>query len=91
MNKEDREALTITKDYQGGPATLEMMQELHYLVAVRCLEYLREILIDKMRAQMLSVIRSFLRDNGIKAEKTRTVEGMADALGQLQGEDMPFH
>jgi hypothetical protein len=81
---------TIPTKYKGGPATVAQLQELHHLVCVRCLEYLRDTPATRMKAQMLSVIRAFLKDQGIKATPATPAESLADTLEAIAFSDMPF-
>jgi len=88
---EDTTDYTITRLYTGGPATIEDLQHLHHLVCVRLLDYMRNTPTEKLRAQMLTVVRSFLRDNGVRAEKRSTPESITESLESLAFSDMPFH
>lgn len=85
--------LTIEAPTPPEPTTQELMQDLHHELSLRLLAYVRDTPAGKIRASMMSVVRGFLKDQGVtKAFPLMgTREEMLEALDALAGEDMPFH
>ena len=70
-----------------GKATPEVLWQIHRELTELLLRYLKETPADKLRAQMLSVIRSFLADNQITYADSKA--GLVVGLHEIT-EKYPF-
>jgi hypothetical protein len=70
-----------------GPASRELLGEIHQALAERLLENVRQ---PDVNAAMLSAARAFLADNAINAA-TLGKTTMGDALGAVAGSRLPLN
>ena len=78
-----------TEQQKQQRASREDLFALHRLVLDGCLTYMREVPVNEMTGYMLSVIRSFLRDNSIRTNLAQAKD-IKDTLEDLDGLDLPF-
>jgi hypothetical protein len=70
-------------------ATREQLEELHGLLAKILLDYLKNTPPNRLRANKLEIVRSFLLQNGVKKDMNSGREVKA-ALADLSETDLPF-
>ncbi len=70
-------------------ASREELQQIHGLLCMSFLEYLQNTPPAKLRASMIEVIRSFLKDNNITKNLT-SAKDISQSLGELSDMAVPF-
>lgn len=74
----------------GNAASNEQMQALHTALRDALAEYLEETPMEKRRASTLSVIRSFLMDNGVNVRSLNNAALAKSLSGLTQAVALPF-
>lgn len=70
-------------------ATREDLQEIHGLLCMSFLDYLKNTPPAKLRASMIEVIRSFLKDNHI-TKNLNSAKDVSQSLSELADMAVPF-
>lgn len=79
----------MSNQQASARASKEELHEIHRLMCLNLLEYLQTTPADKIRASMIDVIRSFLKDNNI-TKNPRSAKDVSQSLNELSDMDVPF-